>query len=556
MATHQLAKGLASLGRHGDSMLMHVTPREVAGLSHLAKSMGGEVTINPHTGLPEAGFFDFITNMLPTIAAIALAAPTGGTSLTALPETMAANVAATTAASAPGLFASMQAAPILGGMATGAAVAGAKGEDPLMGGLMGGISGVGAPSMANAFNNMAAPAAIPAAGGYVNPEVLAANSFTGATAPGAELANTQLQNASVFNPALRQGTNMAVNTSASGLSGLASNAGTNLANVGKGVGDFAMHPLDTYDKFTKAGGSGAQLALGVGLPALQAMQPEPYDPSSDEAKRKAEENKYRDPITGKLNLLQSSPGLRLATGGTVGSNQSSISTGGIQDLYGTSDQTTGSPVLSKDGYGIGRLENLASQGSNAKAADTFYAEGGPIAFASGGSSNIYIPGYNDPVTSQGSLGGNGLLALLAQMFAKQGMLNPQANTSTSSTPSTPMTIDPLNAPGMYPQAADNYMASNPTDKGTFALQAAKGGYLDGAGDGMSDSIPGTIEGKQPARLADGEFVVPADVVSHLGNGSSKAGAKNLYAMMNKVRKARTGNPKQGKQINPNKYMPA
>jgi hypothetical protein len=87
-------------------------------------------------------------------------------------------------------------------------------------------------------------------------------------------------------------------------------------------------------------------------------------------------------------------------------------------------------------------------------------------------------------------------------------------------------------------------------------QMAKGGYLDGAGDGMSDSIPATIEGKQPARLADGEFVVPADVVSHLGNGSSKAGSKRLYAMLDKVRHARTGNKKQGKEINPAKYMPA
>jgi hypothetical protein len=85
---------------------------------------------------------------------------------------------------------------------------------------------------------------------------------------------------------------------------------------------------------------------------------------------------------------------------------------------------------------------------------------------------------------------------------------------------------------------------------------AKGGYLDGQGDGMSDSIPATIEGKQPARLADGEFVVPADVVSHIGNGSSKAGSKKLYAMMDRIRKARTGHTKQGKQINPNKYLPA
>jgi hypothetical protein len=87
---------------------------------------------------------------------------------------------------------------------------------------------------------------------------------------------------------------------------------------------------------------------------------------------------------------------------------------------------------------------------------------------------------------------------------------------------------------------------------------AEGGqnYLDGQGDGMSDSIPATIEGQQPARLADGEFVIPADVVSHIGNGSSKAGSKKLYAMLDRVRKARTGHTKQGKEINPNKYMPA
>lgn len=88
-----------------------------------------------------------------------------------------------------------------------------------------------------------------------------------------------------------------------------------------------------------------------------------------------------------------------------------------------------------------------------------------------------------------------------------------------------------------------------------------GGYSDGGrmlkgpGDGMSDSIPAMIGKKQPARLADGEFVVPADVVSHLGNGSTDAGAKHLYNMMDKVRKARTGTKKQGKQIKPEKYMP-
>jgi hypothetical protein len=89
---------------------------------------------------------------------------------------------------------------------------------------------------------------------------------------------------------------------------------------------------------------------------------------------------------------------------------------------------------------------------------------------------------------------------------------------------------------------------------------AKGGlpprYLRGGGDGMSDSIRASIEGKQEARLADGEFVVPADVVSHLGNGSSNAGAKKLYSMMDRVRKSRTGKTRQAPEVNTRRLMPA
>jgi hypothetical protein len=113
------------------------------------------------------------------------------------------------------------------------------------------------------------------------------------------------------------------------------------------------------------------------------------------------------------------------------------------------------------------------------------------------------------------------------------------------------------------------LVSNPIDSSPlsssniYQYQKKKRGYaegglprfLSGGGDGMSDSIRANIEGSQEARLADGEFVIPADVVSHLGNGSSKAGAKQLYAMMDRVRKARTGNPKQGRQIKPTKFMP-
>jgi len=82
-----------------------------------------------------------------------------------------------------------------------------------------------------------------------------------------------------------------------------------------------------------------------------------------------------------------------------------------------------------------------------------------------------------------------------------------------------------------------------------------GRLLKGPGDGMSDEIPATIAHKQPARLAEGEFVVPADVVSHLGNGSTEAGAKHLYKMMDNVRHARTGKKKQAKQIKADKFLP-
>lgn len=79
--------------------------------------------------------------------------------------------------------------------------------------------------------------------------------------------------------------------------------------------------------------------------------------------------------------------------------------------------------------------------------------------------------------------------------------------------------------------------------------------LKGPGDGMSDNIPAVIGNKQPARLANNEFVIPADVVSHLGNGSTDAGAKHLYDMMDRVRKARTGRTKQSPAIKADKYLP-
>ena len=83
----------------------------------------------------------------------------------------------------------------------------------------------------------------------------------------------------------------------------------------------------------------------------------------------------------------------------------------------------------------------------------------------------------------------------------------------------------------------------------------EGKFLDGRTDGMADEKPAMIDGEQPAALSDGEFVIPADVVSHLGNGNSDAGAKVLEDMMARIRKERTGSTKQGKEINPEEFLP-
>jgi hypothetical protein len=110
--------------------------------------------------------------------------------------------------------------------------------------------------------------------------------------------------------------------------------------------------------------------------------------------------------------------------------------------------------------------------------------------------------------------------------------------------------------GEMPMYPSNMAAGGISNLGSYSDYARGGRMLKGPGDGMSDSIPASIAGKRPARLATEEFVVPADVVSHLGNGSSDAGAKQLYAMMDRVRKARTGRKSQGREISPQKYMAA
>jgi hypothetical protein len=421
---------------------------------------------------------------------------------------------------------------------------------------------------------------------------------------------------------------------------------TFLGNVGsafKGIGGAATGNQAAIDAYTK--GIGAESALGAlgktALPFGGAAVMGGLEESDIYGKpmQRAEAEKYNP--YARLNL-GADTGLRLvAEGGYIDGYAAggTIATGGIRDLYGSSDNQNQAP-LSRDGYGLGRLNQLGNQQSLSQAQTLGYAEGGVA--------SLELPDPSKTVSAPENLEN-----MILNETAKTNMLENQLNNITSNALNTGNIPTQNYAPGAisnvasamqnqpvppetaflqnltsartgYAEGGETSMnldklptlnvntgeqvsadrmagerQMNPIGKMIYKLASmgslkptigedkqtqdffysphiqygtdpqtqqfrklietgkmAKGGYLNGAGDGMSDSIPATIEGKQPARLADGEFVVPADVVSHLGNGSSKAGSKRLYAMLDKVRHARTGNKKQGKQINPNKYMPA
>jgi len=472
---NQSAQGLASLGRNGDSMLVHMSPEEVGGLKQVGDSLGIKMSTNPYTGMPEAfSFGDFFTSFLPTIVGAAVGGPAGG-----------------------GLMSSMT--PILAGAGTGALLAAAKGDDPLMGGLTGGFGGYGGSQLgstfgkafgkaggttAGAMDDIIAAGAQNMGGGAGN--IGAFSTFADKVSPAASaIPKTATSLTNQISPFTNntlgtslgvQNVNPTVGVNAGGYDAVAelakpSQVMSNLGDFGSGVKNLSgfgdMSIGDAYGKFTKAGGTAADLAMPVGGAVLAGLEPSDLGYGTGNLYEDPDKGKYRGP-QGQLNLSDKfDTGLRLvAKGGYIDgyAEGGTIATGGIRDLYGSSDNQN-QTALSRDDYGLGRLNQLGNQQSLSQAQVLGYADGG-------------------------------------------------------------------------------------------LTTIAKGGYLDGQGDGMSDSIPATIEGKQPARLADGEFVVPADVVSHLGNGSSKAGSKRLYAMLDKVRHARTGNKKQGKEINPAKYMPA
>jgi hypothetical protein len=131
--------------------------------------------------------------------------------------------------------------------------------------------------------------------------------------------------------------------------------------------------------------------------------------------------------------------------------------------------------------------------------------------------------------------------------------NPYAGKIPTAFNQRPAPVTPNAGLPAVPNVLENMERPTGMAKGGIA---SAGRYLQGKTDGMADKVPSNIDGEQEAALSHGEFVIPADVVSHLGNGNSEAGAQKLYQMMDRIRQARTGTKEQGKQINPDKYLAA
>ena len=230
------------------------------------------------------------------------------------------------------------------------------------------------------------------------------------------------------------------------------------------------------------------------------------------------------------------------------------------------------------GRGIANLVGMGEEGLSgaAPAFDAFKATGAtlqntalPIAF--GGMGLAELQAQEDLLNQQqadGTITNEEYNTQIAQISsAKEQAIaamkaNPYQFGNTSSTATTPEDVLRQNPYQFaYGGSVDDEPGTDDLSMGGIAAipRYAQGGeprFLSGGGDGLSDDIPAIIGDSQPARLADGEFVVSSDVVSNLGNGSSKAGAKKLYDMMDRVRQQAHGSKKQIRKVNANKVLPA
>lgn len=433
MSLHTVAKHMAAKGRGPDSQLVHMSDREVAGLQAIARAHGGSLTINPETGLVEAGLLD---KLMPAILGAGLAYATGGASL----------------AGGMGLGAIG-----LGGLSNAAVIGGGLGllQTARTGSLKEGIqAGLGAYGGASLGAGLAADAAV---------------------APG------MASDAAI----------KAANTNVAGAT--ANEAGREMLSAG---------PWGTAAQTPTAASLGTSGALKYGA---MAAAPVIADKLVQTATPAPTEDNMVHPYT--FNRKALTPG----------------------------------DIVSAD-YAPGQSSRERRWFDDSWTARTPYKYTGTLQMAAGGPVEA-MSNANSVGANTGYPGANIQQGAYATPWQTPISRNVVAGASDVS-------VDPFTG------APRGMAAGGLSDLGGYS---DGGRLLKGPGDGVSDSIPAQIGGKQPARLADGEFVVPARIVSELGNGSTDAGARQLYKMMDRVQNARaktTAKGKMAKNTNAAKHLPA
>jgi hypothetical protein len=495
MSLQLAAKHLAAHGRGDDKVLVHMTRGELKSLNDLAMAGGGHLTINPHTGLHEAGF---LRAMLPMIIGAGLAAATGGTSLAMTPA--------------------------MTGLVVGAGYTAATGS--VKKGLMAGLGAYGGAGMGSSLASSGAS--------------------TGANMAGAEA--TTAGDAYAKELAAKQA---AMNTT------IPSGGIENLnATVAK------LQPNLTAEQLGQAG---AEAADKVGMPNFKTPIGTVANPQFSATTQTAMANPISTGFNTATSSLQGAKDFALA-------NKTPLTVAGVSALVNTEEKKPQ------------EIKYDADQGQR------FNFQSNPTAAATGSVPNPNIPSYEQMMSNPQNFGaeqryfnpqyvnraaGGPVEDMSNNAAMGANTMYPMANMSTSSfaTPyQAPQSTNMLANMAPSGGGAVNMMSGEPSMQGTRMATGGisdahynLGGYSDGGrllrgpGDGVSDDIPAMIGEKQPARLADGEFVVPARIVSELGNGSTEAGARKLYAMMDRVQSARkktVGKDKVAHNSRADKYLPA
>jgi len=483
MSLQLAAQHLASKGRGPDTTLVHMAPSEVRSLQKLAKAHGGSLTVNPHTGLQEAGFLSSILPMavgaglmmIPGMQPLGAAAITGGLgflSTGSLQKGLMAGLGAYGGAGLTqglGALGTSEAGANVSQAAEAAANEAAAAEAAKQQAIQAASSGVGAP-----------PALSPTVGSEA--AIQSARDYA---------ANTYMPNAAQ-QAALNSPYSTGLNAALSSPSKLAAQMG--------GYGNLA-----------KTGLMAAAPALAGSMPQRQAV------PTTQEDTDLGQKYSYNP---GTANPFpQANPR-------------------GVEQSYFPNQGYT--PISNAD---YKALTGLADGGA------VQYPPGEPVLRMRKGGVSEYADDLYEGLDRD--------TALALKRMGRDAPTKPKlADEGRMKKPA-----------GLSDMAGLEDMEDLRKTKGLYAAGGLSdlGGYSDGGrllkgpGDGVSDSIPATIGNKRPARLADGEFVVPARIVSELGNGSTDAGARKLYAMLDRVQAARKksiGKGKVAKNSRADKLLPA